>query len=97
LADTILAIRGELKRARDEGATDELRFGLGPVELEFAVEVSGETGVDGGLKVWVLSAGARRSNSMSQAHTIRLTLRPQGVDGKDIDIRGTVPSGKTVG
>ena len=92
-----MAIRRELKRARDEGAAEELRFRLGAVELEFAVEVAGEKGIDGGLKVWVVSAGGRRSRSASEGHTIRLTLHPQDIDGKDIDVRGTVPGGKAVG
>ena len=89
LADAIGAIRRELKQAMDDGRKEDLRFGLGAVELELQLQVSGERGVDGGIKVWVVSLGAHASRSTAETHTVRLTLHPQDREGKDIDIHGT--------
>jgi Trypsin-co-occurring domain 2 len=96
LADAIGAIRQQLKQAMDEGREEELRFGLGAVELELQMQVSGERGVDGGVKVWVVSLGGRASHSTAETHTVRLTLHPQDREGKDVDIHGTT-GGKPVG
>jgi hypothetical protein len=96
LAATLRAIRRELKQARDEGAEEELRFRLGPVELELQIEVSNEKDVDGGIKVWVVSLGARGSRSTAKTHTLRLTLHPTDPVGGDVDIHGTTGS-KPVG
>jgi hypothetical protein len=96
LADAIGAIRRELKQAMDEGQEEDLRFGLGAVELELQLQVSGQRGVNGGVKVWVLSLGGQASRSTAETHTVRLTLHPQDREGKDIDIHGTTAA-KPVG
>lgn len=62
--------------ALEQGEGEEVRFALGPVELEFQVEVSNDAGVDGGVKFWVVSLGGRGTRSSGQTHTVRLSLSP---------------------
>jgi hypothetical protein len=76
LAQAIAALRSELVAAVSEGEDKGVRFALGPVELEFQVEVSNEEGVDGGVRFWVVSVGGKGSRSSAQTHTVRLTLTP---------------------
>lgn len=44
LADVIGELRSELDRARQAGSEAELRFGLGPVELEVTVALERPAG-----------------------------------------------------
>ena len=88
LADAIKSLRAELTEAMTQGADEDLRFRLGPVELEFHFNVSREYGGDGGIKFWVVSLGAKASRGSSTAHMIKLILNPVVIDketGTEID------------
>ena len=50
IALAIQSLRQELSQALAEGEGKALRFELGPVDLEFQVEVSWETGAKGSAK-----------------------------------------------
>lgn len=76
LAEAIRAVRLELLTAIREGGDEELRFALGPVELEFRVDVSREAGGETGISFWVISLGGRGSKSSATAHTVKLSLTP---------------------
>jgi Trypsin-co-occurring domain 2 len=76
LATAIEALRRELVAAVQEGADQEVRFALGPIELEFQVEVSREAGVEAGVKFWVVSLGGKGSRTTGKTHTVRLSLSP---------------------
>ena len=76
LANAIEALRRELVVALERGQGEEVRFALGPIELEFQVEVSTEAGGEAGIKFWVVALGAKGSRSSTTAHTIRVTLSP---------------------
>jgi hypothetical protein len=76
LADAIRALRRELLAAVREGEDKEVRFALGPIELEFQVEVAQEAGVEGGVKFWVISAGGTGSRRSEITHAVRLTPSP---------------------
>jgi hypothetical protein len=80
LADAIKSLRVELTEAMEQGAEEDLRFRLGPVELEFQFNVSREYGGDGGVKFWVVSLGAKASRGSSTVHTIKLVLNPVLID-----------------
>jgi Trypsin-co-occurring domain 2 len=80
LADAIKSLRTELSEAMKQGTDEDLRFRLGPIELEFQLNVSREYGGDGGIKFWVVSLGAKASRASSTAHTIKLVLNPLIID-----------------
>jgi hypothetical protein len=83
LASAIEALRGELVAAVQEGKDQDVRFALGPIELEFQVEVSREAGVEAGVKFYVLALGGKGTRSSATTHTVRLSLSP--VLGADVD------------
>jgi hypothetical protein len=96
LADAIAAVRGELKKARDEASEEGLRFRLGPVELELGLEVSTTGGVKGGVKVYVVSLEGGGTRTRTATHRVKLQLFPTDEQGDDIDIAGMTPA-KPVG
>ncbi len=88
LAAAVLGVRAELQAAMAEGAGQDLRFRVGPVELEFDVSVarSGEAGA----KVYVLSGKVDRTSTMT--HRLKMTLSPLDDRGHDILVNGTLPA-----
>jgi len=96
LADAIAAVRAELKKAQDEGSEQGLRFRLGPVELELGLEVSTATGVQGGVKVWVVSLEGSGDRTRTATHRVKLQLFPTDEQGREIDIASMTPA-KPVG
>ena len=81
LASAIRVLREQLQDAVRGGEGEELRFALGPVELELRVEAAHEGGGEAGIKFWLASVGAKGSRSSSTTHTVRLSLTPVRVDG----------------
>jgi hypothetical protein len=89
LADAVAAVRDELLDAAARGAGQGLAFAVGPVELEFAVELRADAKAKAGFKAWVLAsaeveAGAGRTGT----HRVRVTLTPRRADGGDLLISG---------
>lgn len=83
LAEAIRALRRELTAAVREGGGEEVRFALGPVDLEFQVEVSKEAGGEAGIAFWLLTIGAKGTRTSGTAHTVRLSLTPVGPSGEE--------------
>ena len=91
LSEAIRALRRELVEAVREGEAEELRFALGPVELELKLEVSKEAGGEAGIAFWLVTVGAKGSRTQATTHTVRLTLTPIGPSGeKDVVVRSRV-------
>jgi hypothetical protein len=76
LASAIEALRSELLQAVRGGEDQEVRFALGPIELEFEVEVTREAGGEAGVKFWVIGLGAKGSRTSGTTHTVRISLSP---------------------
>ncbi|MGH3247666.1 MAG: trypco2 family protein [Trebonia sp.] len=91
LADVVRALRRELAAATAEADGSEIRFELGPVELEFLVDVKKEGGVDGGVRFGVVSFGAKGGVASGSGHRLKLVLTPQDMSGHPprISDRGT--------
>ena len=96
LADAISALREELIVAQRNLASAEAhdgnaqvpRFTLGPVSMEFLVEVSG--GGTAGVKFWVVEVGGSAQRTASQRITI--TLTPTDAQGHDLVVGDHVTS-----
>lgn len=76
LSEMIQTLRSELKVAMKEGGGDELKFEVGEVELELQVRIQNDKEGKGGIKFWVLTAGAGGKKSDETVHTFRLKLKP---------------------
>ncbi|MEW1658732.1 trypco2 family protein [Streptomyces sp. NPDC093707] len=76
LASVIRDLRAELAQAISEAEGEALRFELGPIELEVAVEL--ERGGNAGAKVrfWVVESGAEGKVSSQSTQRIKLSLQP---------------------
>lgn len=95
IAKVIKSLRDELSQAIADGDGKDLRFELGPVELEFQVEVSmdleGKTGAKGGVQIGVISLGevsgeAGTTRSRGTTHTVKLTLNPVTSEGDKVKV-----------
>ncbi len=76
LAEAVKGIRGELSEAMAAGAGERLRFEVGPVELEFAVDVQRDLHAKAGVKVWVVEIGGSGGLSRDSSHRVKVTLNP---------------------
>lgn len=84
LAKMIAAVREELKQAEIDGRGQDLRFEVQEVELELVVTAEHETTAGGGVKVWVIEAGADATVKKGQSHTVKVRLKPaSGVPRSD--------------
>jgi hypothetical protein len=77
LASVIRDLRDELERAIAAGEGEQLRFELGPIELEATVAVDRSDGASGKVRFWVAEAGADRKKDSAATQRIKLTLAPK--------------------
>lgn len=80
LADAIAGLRKQLSTAIAEGAGEDLRFTVGPVELELQVVAEREAGGSGKVEFKLFGAGAELGAdgklADSATQTVKLTLTP---------------------
>jgi hypothetical protein len=87
LADAIEAVRCELRRAQDEGQGSDVRFVVGPAEVEFTVEVVKAAGGEASVKVLnLLSLGGSGEVSTGKTNRVKLVLTPVGVGGAPFEV-----------
>lgn len=89
LAAAVTALRDELIEAasrHDPG--QQVGFKVGPIELEFAVELRVDAKAKTGFKAWVLSADAEVGAARARTHKVKLTVTPTTPDGDDLMISG---------
>ncbi len=90
LAQVIAAVRDQLSQAQKEGAEAGLHFRVGPVELEFEVAVSYTGGGEAGVKLYVVTLGAKGEVTSGSTHRITVTLQPvDAATGQDAEVGGT--------
>ena len=95
LSAAVRAIRQELVRAAAEGADEPVRFEVGPIQMEFTVELGHETGAKGGVRAWVVSAGADVRATRGTTHRVSVTLTPKdAATGAPVEI-GNADHGRT--
>ncbi|MGP8300199.1 trypco2 family protein [Streptomyces inhibens] len=88
LADAVAAVRGELLAATVSGAGQEIAFAVGPVEMEFEVELRADAKAKAGFRVWAVTANAEAGVSRGRTHRVSFTLTPKNVSGGDLLING---------
>jgi len=76
LAEAVELIRSELEKAREKGASSSLAFIPGTVELEFKVVFDETAAADAGIRVWVVSLGAKGEVFRGRAQRLKVTLSP---------------------
>lgn len=84
LSAVIAELRAELSAAIRGGEDEDLRFELGPVELELAVVVGRDAGPSAKLRFWVVEAGADARVSAQSTQRIKLVLDPRRAGAPDV-------------
>jgi hypothetical protein len=77
LSDVIAQLRAELTEAMRAGENEQLRFELGPVEVELTVGVDKEAKPGAKAKFWVLEMGTETRFESTSTQRIKLTLAPR--------------------
>lgn len=77
LVEAVQTIRDELLRAAASGSESDVAFEVGPIQLEFSVELRRDARVRGGIKAFVVSADVDAGKSRSRTHKVSLTLTPR--------------------
>lgn len=77
LAELIGQLRAELTTAMSDGENADLRFELGPVELELSVGVEKSMAPGAKVRFWVIEAGTDAKVASSTTQRIKLTLDPR--------------------
>ena len=86
LSAAIEQVRTELERSMDQGKDSRIAFHAA-AEIEFEAVFEMVAGVDGGVRVWVISAGARGETRRTTTHRIKLTLTAVNREGGDALVR----------
>ncbi|MDX3195725.1 hypothetical protein PV458_45620 [Streptomyces sp. MN03-5084-2B] len=91
LGDAVAALRDELLDAADRATTAGVEFAVGPIELEFAVELRMDAKAKAGFKAWVVSADAEAGASRTAKHKVTVTLNPRTPGGGDLIVSNMAP------
>ncbi|MFE6835114.1 trypco2 family protein [Streptomyces sp. NPDC057705] len=92
LVDAVAAVRDELLAAAAHvGEDPEVVFAVGPVEMEFEVELRADAKAKAGFKLWAVSAEAEASVSRGRTHRVSFTLTPKNARGGDLLVHATRP------
>jgi Trypsin-co-occurring domain 2 len=87
LVELVRALRRELRQAAEEGAPDDPRFEVGPIDLDLQVAVTKSGKGEAGIKFWVLTASAGGSREHVATQRLHLRLTPAG--GYTVSDKGT--------
>jgi Trypsin-co-occurring domain 2 len=82
LAEAIRALREELTTAIKTGKGEALQFELGPVEMEFLLEVRKDAGGQAGVQFGVISVGGKAGMSSGSTHRVKLSLTAKDALGQ---------------
>jgi Trypsin-co-occurring domain 2 len=77
LATAVQVVRDELLAAAARGAGQAVQFEVGPIEMEFAVEIRMDASAKAGFRAWVISADIGGSAGRTSEHRVTITLTPK--------------------
>ncbi|MFH8692673.1 trypco2 family protein [Streptomyces anulatus] len=85
LADAVAVARDQLIEAAGRMGDDPgVVFAVGPVEMEFEVELRADAKAKAGFKLWAVGAETEAGLSRGRTHRISFTLTPKRPDGGDL-------------
>lgn len=88
LGNAVAALRDELIDAAARGSRGQVEFAVGPIELEFGVELRRDAKVKAGFKAWVVSADVECGAAHARTQKVKVTLTPRRADGGDLLVAG---------
>jgi hypothetical protein len=84
LADAVAVVRDSLLAAAARGADQDVEFVVGPIELEFAVELRQDAKAKAGFKAWVISGDVEAGAGRTTKHRVTVSLTPRARGGGDL-------------
>ncbi|MGW4652390.1 trypco2 family protein [Kitasatospora sp. NPDC004289] len=88
--DAVAAVRDELIAAAARGGNHpEVVFAVGPVEMEFEVELRADAKAKAGFKLWAVGAETEAGFSRGRTHRVSFTLMPRSAHGGDLLVSGS--------
>jgi hypothetical protein len=90
LAKAVAAVRDELLEAAACGAGHGVVFAVGPVGMEFEVELRVDAEAKAGFKLWAVGAEVKSGASRGRTHRVSFTLTPKRAGGGDLLVSGSV-------
>lgn len=84
LGDALQALRREITESMLGSAHELVRFRVESVELELQVTATRTGGGEGGVKFWILTAGAKREVESSSVQKVTLHLSAVTADGGEV-------------
>ncbi|MEE1752914.1 trypco2 family protein [Streptomyces sp. SP18CS02] len=99
LGDAVEALRNDLMEAARRGEDQDITFDVGPIEMEFLVEIRQEARAKAGFRAWVVTADAEGVAARGRSHRVTVTLTPRRGGGPvRISAEGTdLPGGEAPG
>ncbi|MFD3797586.1 trypco2 family protein [Streptomyces californicus] len=90
LVDAVAAVRDELIAAAGRGGNHpDVVFAVGPVEMEFEVELRADAKAKAGFKLWAVGAETEAGLSRGRTHRVSFTLTPRNTGGGDLLVSGS--------
>lgn len=89
LSDAVAALRSELLEAAERGIDQDLSFVVGPIDLEFTVELRADARAKAGFKAWVVSGDVSAGVNRGTTQKVKVTLTPQRPDGTGWLVHGS--------
>ncbi|MEU1486421.1 trypco2 family protein [Streptomyces sp. NPDC005752] len=86
LADAVGLLRDQLASAQAAAQGSDVRFRVGEVTVEFAVQLTRTGSAGGALRFGVVGLDGKRERASSATHRIQLTLHPRPSSGGDLEI-----------
>lgn len=80
LAEFIAQLRSELSVAMEASKESNLRFELGPIEIELALASAKEAQAGAKVRFWVVDASADGKVNASSTQKLKLTLDPTDIN-----------------
>ncbi|MFD5394148.1 trypco2 family protein [Streptomyces sp. NPDC127097] len=86
LAEAVQAVRDDLRAATASFDSGDLQFEMGPIELEFTVELERDPRARSGVRTWVVTdTGAGKVAAAPTRHRLKLTLTPRQLGYRIVD------------
>jgi hypothetical protein len=99
LAEVVDALRSEIVKAADVGGNEKIRFGVGPIDIEFQVVAKREGSGKIKFGIWGIGVDAGGKFGSERTQKVKFTLKPVRMndDGSETEVevfRPKKPTGR---
>jgi Trypsin-co-occurring domain 2 len=99
LAEVVEALRSEIVKAADVVGNENIRFGVGPIDLEFQVVAKREGSGKIKFGIWGVGVDAGSKFGSERTQKVKFTLKPVRIndDGSETEVevfRSRKPTGR---